>query len=136
MAQAFYITLTLLIGAGAGLQVAMLAAIGRERGSLEASWINVLGAFCALALAFSFNSLRGQSPNLPAPLSSLALALALALVTGVILIVSVRGLAPYFALTGLFGFIYLVGAGTLVPRIGLALFVSAVTCGKIGRAHV
>jgi transporter family-2 protein len=43
----------------------------------------------------------------------------------------VRGVNPVLAVTGVFGFIYLMGAGFLAPRIGIALFASSVTAGTL-----
>lgn len=51
-----------------------------------------------------------------------------------------KGLDPYLAIAGLFGFIYLYGAGYIVPRAGVALFAGAVTAGtlvgSVGLDHI
>ncbi len=140
MTQTLYIIAALLIGAGSGLQVALLGSIGRLRGASEASLINTLGAFTGVAILLSSQILRHHTPNLPSPFNSLApflIGIAAAVTT---LLVCTRGLDPYLAFTGLLGFSYVIGASFLAPRVGVALFASAVTVGtltaSVGLDHV
>jgi transporter family-2 protein len=48
-----------------------------------------------------------------------------------ILAFSLRGLGPYYAITGLFGVAFIAGAAYLVPSLGVALFFGASTAGAV-----
>jgi transporter family-2 protein len=121
----------LLIGLGSAVQVSMVASLGRLRGAPEAAWINVVAALLCLAVLFAVGALRANPPDLPSPFNNTLALAAIAGLTALALAVSVRGVSPLLAITGVFGFIYLLGAGFLAPRIGIALFASAVTAGTL-----
>ena len=121
----------LLIGIGASVQLGMVSSIGRLRGPTEAAWINVLATFFGMALVFGIQALRDHPPNLPAPFDNPLLYAGVAAAAAFALAVSMKGLGPYLAIAGVFGFTYLMGAGYLAPRIGIALFASAVTAGTL-----
>ena len=121
----------LLIGLGAAVQLGMVSNIGRLRGPTEAAWINVLATFFGMALVFGVQALRGHPPNLPSPFDNPYVFAGVAAAAAFALSVSMSGLAPYLAIAGVFGFSYLMGAGYLAPRIGIALFASAVTAGTL-----
>jgi transporter family-2 protein len=131
MTQTLYIVLALAIGFGASLQTGMIASLGRSRGPTEAAWISLLATLSAVAIVFGLRALRGSPPSLPSPLDSVFIFAGIAALGGLALSVSLRGLSPYLAVTGLFGFAYLVSAGFLAPRLGIALFASAVTAGTL-----
>lgn len=131
MTETLHITLALVIGVGAAFQTGMIASLGRSRGPTEAAWISLLATLCGLALAFGLQSLRGNRPSLPAPFDGVIIFVIISLLAGAALAVSLRGLDAYLAITGLFGFAYLVAAGFLAPRIGIALFASAVMIGTL-----
>ena len=131
MTHTLYVLLSVTVGLGAATQLAMLGAMGRDRGAYEATWISIVGTVAGLAIVLVFRSLRGASPNLPAPLDAgwpFAIVLA---ICGVVLLVSMRGLAPYLALCGLFATAYLLTVGFAVPHIGAALFLGAATAGTL-----
>ncbi len=126
-----YVLLSIMVGLGAATQLAMLGAMGRERGAYEATWISIVGTIGGLAIVLVVRSFRGDSPNLPAPLdSSWPFALVVAL-CAVALVISMRGLSPYLALCGLFATAYLLSVGFAAPRIGVALFLGAATAGTL-----
>ncbi len=131
MAQLLYIAVALLIGLGSAVQVGMVANIGRLRGPMEATWISLLATIGGVGLIFAIRSLRADRPELPSPFDNLFVFGAIGIGAGIALGISLRGLSPYLAITGLFGFSYLMAAGILVPRIGIALFASAVTAGTL-----
>ena len=126
-----FVALALLIGAGSAVQAGMISSLGRLRGAPEAAWISVVSAVVALGVLFAVGALRASPPNLPAPFKSSAILWLVALLSASALAISVRGVNPVLATTGLFGFAYLVGAGFLGPRIGIALFASSVTAGTL-----
>ena len=131
MSHTWYVLLSVIVGLGAATQLAMLGAMGRERGAYEATWISIVGTIGGLAIVLVFRSLRGASPNLPGPLGSgwpFALVIVLCAVA---LAISMRGLAPYLAICGLFATVYLLTVGFAVPQIGAALFLGAATAGTL-----
>src|SRR4029079_3967438 len=97
-----YVALSILVGVGAATQLAMLGAMGRERGAYEATWISIIGTVGGLAVVLVLRSLRGDPPDPPGPLDNgwpFAIVIA---VCALALVVSMRGLSPYLAVCGLF----------------------------------
>ncbi|MBI5289185.1 MAG: DMT family transporter [Chloroflexi bacterium] len=134
MTNSLYLTVAVLVGVGAATQSALLAAMGRDKGPYEGTWINMLAAIGGLSVILVARAMLGRSPMLPSPFNH-ALAFAVVIgVTGVALAISVRGLNPVYAITGLFAIAYLLGIGYGAPRIGIALFVAGVTVGQLGGA--
>jgi bacterial/archaeal transporter family-2 protein len=131
MAQAIPLVIAVVIGAGAAVQTAMLAAVGRERGATEAGWQSILATLCGIAAILAFRAFRGDPPLLPAPLDRAAIHLVVAVLAGGGLILTARGLDPYYIGIGFFGLAFIVAAAALTPRLGVALFVSAVIAGQL-----
>jgi transporter family-2 protein len=140
MTQALQILAAMLIGLGGATQTSMLGALGRERGGTEGAWISLLGSVMGITIVLALRAARGDTPNLPSPFDRVPLQVVLASIVVVALVASLRGLPPYFAVTGLFGTAFIVGAGLLVPSLGVALFFGAVTAGTlvgaVGMDHV
>jgi hypothetical protein len=109
----------------------MLAAVGRERGAPEASWQSILATLAGIAAILAFRALRGDPPLLPSPLDRASVHIAIAILAGGGLILTARGLDPWFVVIGFFGLAFIVGAAALTPRLGIALFVSAVIAGQL-----
>ena len=132
MTEALYILLAFVVGFGSAFQVAMLGELRSERGSFEASWINTLGAMSALTVAIVVLGLtKVDPPDLPSPFNkTYAFAIA-GLVALVALALASRGVPPYLAAVGFFGFTYVLASAFLGPRIGIALYISAVTAGTL-----
>jgi uncharacterized membrane protein YdcZ (DUF606 family) len=131
MTELLYVLLAAAIGVGASLQVAMVASVGRDRGAYEGAWVNMLGAIMLLCAAFVVRAWRSEPPSLPAPLDGPLVFGIAAAIFAAALALSLRGLNPALGVAGFFGFAYLVSAGFLAPRIGIALFASAVTAGTL-----
>ncbi len=131
MTEALYISFALGIGAVSAVQVSMLASLGRTRGPTEAAWISMLATFIGLALILAARALADDRPQLPSPFDNVAVFGAVVLAGGWALVISLRGLQPSFAFAGIPGIIYIVAAGFLAPRIGIALYVAAVTAGTL-----
>ena len=134
MTSTLYLSLAILVGVGAATQSALLAAIGRDKGPYEATWINMLAAIGGLSLLFVLRALCGRAPLLTAPFHLPVTVAVVAALTGVALAISVRGLNPAFAITGLFAIAYLLGISYGAPKIGIALFVAGVTVGQLAGA--
>ena len=136
MTTALYMLLSLLIGMGGAAQISMLGALGRARGPTESAWVSLLGSATGLAVVLAVRAARGDAPLLPTPLDRAVVLALVGAVTGGMLALSLRGLEPYFAVTGLFGVAFIVGAAFLVPEIGIALFFGSVTAGTLMSAVV
>jgi len=131
MTQAIYIGAALLVGFGSAVQVGMIGSLGRQRGTFEATLISMLASVLGLAAFLVIRALRSEPPQLPSPMNEPLVYVVLGGVATVALVVSMRGLQPYLSAAGLFGFLYVVSAAFLAPRIGIALYVSAVTAGTL-----
>ena len=131
MTNTAYVILSIVVGVGAATQLAMLGAMGRERGAYEATWVSIVGTIAGLAVVLVARSLFGRRPDLPAPLDTGWPFVAVIAVCAVLLTVSMRGLEPYLVVCGLFATAYLLSAGFAVPQIGVALFLGAVTGGTL-----
>ena len=129
MTVTLYVLLSMLIGAGMAMQLSMLGAMGRERGSFEGAWLSLIGSATGLALVLAVRAVRSDALLLPSPLDRFAVQALIAAVSGSLLVISFRGVEPYFAITGLFAVPFLIGAAFLVPEIGVARFFGAVTAG-------
>ena len=136
MTTTLYLSLAVLVGAGAATQSALLAAMGRDKGPYEGTWINMLAAIGGLAVLFVARGIGGLTPALPAPFNQPWTFVAVALLVAVTLAISMRGLDPVYAITGLFAIAYLLGIGYGAPKIGIALFVSGVVLGQLAGALV
>ena len=134
MTEALYISLALAVGVGSALQVGMLASLGRMRGPTEAAWVSMLASIIGLTLVLGIRALAGNRPELPSPFDNLAVFAAVTLAACWALTVSLRGLNPYFGFAGIPGVIYVVAAGFLAPRVGIALYATAVTAGTLAGA--
>ncbi len=134
MTSTLYLSIAVLVGVGAATQSALLAAMGRDKGPYEGTWINMLAAIGGLSLLLIARGLTGRPPMLPAPFSHAAAFVVVVALAGGALAISVRGLNPIYAITGLFAIAYLLGIGYGAPKIGIALFVAGVTVGQLGGA--
>lgn len=125
-----YLFAAFLIGAGGATQTAMLGSIGKDRGSFEASWISMLSTAVGLGVLLLIHSNR-EGVNLPSPLHRTEVWVGVIVVTAVLLGLSMRGVAPGFAIVGLFGLAFIVGAAILIPEIGVSGFVVGATVGTL-----
>jgi uncharacterized membrane protein YdcZ (DUF606 family) len=131
MTNTLFVILSVVVGAAGATQIAMLGAMGRERGPYEATWVSILGTIAGLAAVVVFRALRGSRPDLPSPLDTGWPFVGVLVVCGVLLLVSLRGLELYFVLCGMFATAYLLTIGFAVPHIGAALFLGAATGGTL-----
>lgn len=129
--QALYVLITIFIGSGMALQVTMISAMGRLRGPLEATWLSLMATVMAVAAIMTYRALQGNNLVLPSPFDRWPLLGLATVLAGVALLLVLRGIAPYFVITGLLAVPLLIGAGFLGPRIGIGLFVTAAIAGQI-----
>lgn len=126
-----YIAAAMLIGAGFATQVSMISAMGRLRGSLEATWVSLIATVAGFTLLMTVRAVAGANIALPPPFTKAAIYALIAAGAAVGLGVMVRGIAPYFAITGLFAIPILIGAGFLGPRLGVGLYLSSFIAGQL-----
>jgi uncharacterized membrane protein YdcZ (DUF606 family) len=131
MSQTLYIALALTLGVGGATQTAMIASIGRDRSAMEAAWVSILATVLGISAVLAFRTLRGSTATLSPPFDGPSLFAIAAVAAALALAMSVRGLPAYFAATGLLAVAYLVSIGYVVPKLGIALFLSAVTAGTL-----
>ncbi len=132
MNDAFWIAVVVVLGLTQALQVSLLGAMNRARGPSEAAFVSILGTFVGLTLALAIRGFQGSRPALPAPFDHPAVSGTLAMVTGILLVLALRGLPGGFAVTGLLAMPYLLAASYLAPRIGVGLFLAALIAGQLG----
>lgn len=125
------VLLAMLLGMGGALQVGLLGAMSRQRGSIEAVWISILGSVLVVALVFTVQLGRGVKLSLPAPFDSWMLFGAVFLATGVLLVLAIAGLPLFFVLTGMLAAPYLIGASYLAPKLGVGLFLGSIIAGQL-----
>ena len=129
--QILFIGLAVFIGLGSSLQVSMVAAMGRMRGPLEATWVSLLASLLGMAILLGRQALQRGGLHLPVPFERCWVFTIAGVLFAVSLALAARGIAPYFALTGLLAIPFLIGAGFLGPRLGVGLFLSAVIAGQM-----
>ena len=111
-----------ILGIASATQIAMLGAMSRQRGVPEATWVSMLATIAGISLVLGIRAWRGDTLALPEPITRPTLFLAVSLATAALLLLSMRGLAPYYAVTGLFAVAFLIGTAAIVPQIGVGLF--------------
>lgn len=136
MTVTLYMLVALLIGLGGSAQISMIGALGRDRGPTEAAWVSILGSVAGVAFVLAVRAARGDAPLLPSPLDRATVLALLGALTAALLFFSLRGVEPYYAIIGVFGVTFIVGAAFLVPEIGIARFFGAVTAGTLMGALV
>jgi len=134
MTQLLQLAIALAIGVGASVQVAMLAAIQRDRAPLEAGWLSFLGTAVGLAAVLAVRAGRGDPVELPSPLDRMWVFAAVGVVAAAALFLAFRGGEAHLAAAGLFGAAFVVGSAALAPRLGVALLFSAITAGTLAGA--
>lgn len=126
-----YIGMALLLGLGFATQVTMISAMGRLRGPLEATWVSLIGTVAGFTVIMAARTAAGTGLLLPFPFARPLVYTAVAALSALCLVLLLKGIAPYFAITGLFAIPLLVGAGFLGPRIGVGLYISSVIAGQL-----
>lgn len=136
MTRAVYSVASVLVGCGAALQVALLGAVGRERGPMDATWVLLLATVTVLALLLALRATGGSGLAPPWPFDRPTVLVLTAIVSGALLGLDLHGLPPYFAATGALAVPFLLGAASLEARLGIGLFLGAVIAGQLGAGGV
>jgi transporter family-2 protein len=132
VSEAVWIAITVLLGVTQAFQIALLGAMNRARGPVEAAYISILGTVAGLSLVLAIRGFQGSRPALPPPFDQPAVTGAVAVASGTLLVLVLRGLPGGYALTGVTAVPYLVAAAYLAPRIGVGLFLAGVIAGQLG----
>ncbi len=119
------------VGLGGAAQIALIGGMGRLRSAPEAAFTSTMATAIGIALVLVIRALRDDAPLFSAPLDRVTALLAVAAVASVLLALSLKGLHPAYAITGLFATAFLIGSAYLVPRLGVALFFTATTGGTL-----
>lgn len=132
MSDAFWIAVVVLLGCTQALQVSLLGAMNRARGPAEAAYVSIIGTLAALSFALAIRAMLGSRPALPAPFDQPAAMAAMTVASGAVLAMTLRGIPPGYAVTGMLAVPYLLAASYLAPKIGVGLFVAALITGQLG----
>ena len=126
-----YVLIALFIGVGAGVQLTMISAISRERGSVEAVWTSFVATGMIIVAFLLGKVLSNQNITLSQPFQKPILLVIILVFFILALIFATKGLNWYFALTGILAVPLLVGAGLLGPKMGIGVYISATIAGQL-----
>ncbi len=130
------IAIAVAVGMGTATQIAMIGGMARIRSAPEATFTSMMATLVGIGLVIAIRGLRGDPPMFSLPIDRGAAFLVIAAVAGALLVASMKGLHPAYAVTGLFATVFLLGTAYLVPRLGVALFFAATTAGSLRGAGV
>lgn len=128
---------TLLLAAGfasgglAAIAIAMVGAVGRDRGGEEATWLHLSVLIAAMSMVVVVGALRGTSPGFPQPLKSWPVIACGAAGFGAIAAISLQGIAWYYLFSGLISVAVFLLVTWLVVRVNLALYMALNTLGTV-----
>ena len=123
--------LAVAIGLGSSAQIALIGGMARVRSAPEATFTSMMATLAGVALVLAIRGFRGDAPQFFAPLDRGYAFLVVATVAAILLMLSMRGLHPAYAVTGIFATAVLLGTAALVPTLGVALFFAATTAGSL-----
>lgn len=127
--------LLIAVGAASGLlaaiAIAMVAAVGRQRGGEEATWLHLLIGVAMLAGVVGVAAWRGSRPGFQRPLHSLPAIGTLAVTCGALALASFRGLEWYYLLSGVISTAIFLMVTWLLVRVSLALYIASNTLGMV-----
>lgn len=118
-------------GTLAAVAIAMVGAVGRQRGGEEATWLHILILVTAMTVVAGVAALRGSRPQFERPLHTPAAVAVLGAACGALALATARGLEWYYLLSGVISTGYFVLATWLLVRVSLALFFASTTLGTV-----
>ncbi len=118
-------------GALAVIAIAMVAAVGRQRGGEEATWLHLLILVMTMTVVVGVAARRGSQPGFERPIHTVSAVGALGATCGALALASFRGLEWYYLLSGVISTGYFVLATWLLVRASLALFFASTTLGTV-----
>ena len=123
--------IAVVVGLGSSAQIALIGGMARSRSAPEATFTSMMATLAGIALVLAIRGLRGDAPQYFAPLDRGTAFFVVAAVASVLLVLSMKGVHPGYAVTGVFATAFLLGTAALVPRLGVALFFAATTAGSL-----
>ena len=123
--------IALIIGVGSSAQIALIGGMARMRSAPEATFTSMMATLAGIALVLAVRAFRGDPLQYFAPLDRGVAFLVIAVLATVLLVLSMKGVHPGYAVTGLFATVFLLGTAALVPTLGVTLFFAATTAGSL-----
>lgn len=123
--------IAVIIGVGSSAQIALIGGMARVRSAPEATFTSMMATLAGIGLVLAIRAFRGDPLQYHSPLDQGISFAIIAAVAGVLLVLSMRGLHPGYAVTGLFATLFLLGTAMLVPTLGVTLFFGATTAGSL-----
>jgi hypothetical protein len=123
-------------GALAAVAIAMVGAVGRERGGEEATWLHLATLVAGMCAVVTVMAVRGKAPGFPRPLNRGAVIGAVGIGFGTIALISVQGIAWYYLLSGVFSVAVFLLMTWLLVRVNLAFFFASNTLGTVAGSLV
>ena len=120
-----------LVGLGSSAQIALIGGMARVRSAPESTFTSMMATLAGIALVLAVRAFRGDPLQYFAPLDRGVAFLVIAVLATVLLVLSMKGVHPGYAVTGLFATVFLLGTAALVPTLGVALFFGATTAGSL-----
>ena len=127
----FYVIISIFIGVGAGVQLTMIAAISRQKGSLEAVFTSMVATGMIIISFLIGKSFFNNDVGLPQPFEKPIILSIILIILIITLFLIMREIQWYYALTGLLSVPLLVGSGLIGPKIGLGIYISATIVGSL-----
>lgn len=124
------------VGVGSSVQIAMIGGMARVRSAPEATFTSLMATVAGVAIVLAIRGMRGDAPFFHMPMDRGWAFFVVAAVSGALLVLSMRGLHPAYAITGIFATLFLLGTAWLVPKIGIALYFGATTAGSLVGAMI
>lgn len=123
-------------GALAAIAIAMVGAVGRERGGEEATWLHLATLIAGMSAVVTVMAVRGTAPRFPHPLNRSWVIAAVAVTFAAIAIVSVRGIAWYYLASGVTSVAVFLLITWLIVRVNLAFYFASNTLGTVAGSLV
>lgn len=121
----------LLAGLLTAAPIAIIGAVGRQRGGEEATFFHLVTLVAALSVVAAVYGWRGAPPAFPRPMNSAWSMTVLGVLFGSVALACVRGLEWYYLSTGIISVaIFLLITWSLV-RLSLGLYFASQTLGSV-----
>lgn len=113
------------------LPLAMIGAVGRQRGGEEATFLHLTTLVAGLAAVAAAYAFRGASPGFRRPMNSAWSMAVMAVLFGAVALACLRGLEWYYLASGLISVAIFLLITWSVVRLSLGLYFAAGTLGQV-----
>jgi transporter family-2 protein len=118
-------------GSLTAMSISIIAAVGRQRGGEEATWLHLLVLLAAMGGVIGVVAARGVRPGFLRPLDGGPVIWVLAGSIGLLAALSASGLEWYYLTSGLISTAIFLMTTWLVVRVSLALLFATTTLGTV-----